>query len=226
MSRRLPSFAAAAFLALTAAPALAANTSLPPPDSSVPATAQAAEYRIGPQDQLEINVFGIEELKRLVQVDNNGKIILPLVGAVQAGGRTVPELSGDLTSALKARYMKDPQVIVSVREAQSQKVTVDGAVAQPGIYPVAGTTTLMQAISMAHGPDAKLANMKRVAIFRTIGGKRQQAFYDLTAIRAGRAEDPQVYGADIVVVDTSGTKSFIQNFGGGGGLLSMLLRPW
>jgi polysaccharide export outer membrane protein len=105
-------------------------------------------------------------------------------------------------------------------------VTVDGAVLQPGVYPLTGPTTLLQAVSLARGPDPKLANVKKVAIFRQIGGKRQSAFYDLTQIRQGKAEDPVVYGSDIVVVDTSGAKSFFSNFQGGFGLLGMLLRPF
>ena len=226
MSRRLPSLAAAAFITLAGAPSLALAANLPPPDAGGILRPDSAAYRIGAQDQLEINVFGIEELKRTVQVDSSGKILLPLVGTIQAGGRTVPELSTDIATALKAKYMKDPQVIVSIKEAQSQKVTIDGAVLQPGMYPLAGPTTLMQAISLAHGPDPKLANIKKVAIFRTVNGSRRQAFYDLTQIRSGQAEDPLVYGSDIVVVDTSGAKSFLQNFQGGFGLLGMLLRPW
>ena len=226
MRRRLPSLAAAAFIACAgaSAPALAAN--LPPPDAGALLRPDAADYRIGAQDELEINVFGIEELKRTVAVDSGGKILLPLIGAVQAGGRTPAELSNDIAGLLKKSYMKDPQVIVTVKEAQSQKVTVDGAVQQPGQYPLAGPTTLMQAISLARGPDPKLANVKRVAIFRTIRGKRQSAVYNLAAIRSGKAEDPLVYGNDIVVVDTSGAKNFMQNFQGGFGLLGMLLAPW
>jgi polysaccharide export outer membrane protein len=227
MRRRLPSLAAAAFLTLAgaSAPALAAS-SLPPPDSAALLNPGAADYRIGSQDKIEVNVFGIDELKREVQVDSGGKIILPLIGQVQAGGRTPAELSTDIARLLKKSYMKDPQVIVTVKEAQSQKVTVDGAVLQPGQYPLAGPTTLMQAVSLARGPDPKLANIKRVAIFRTVGGQRHSAFFDLAAIRSGRAEDPAVYGNDIVVVDTSGAKNFMQNFQGGFGLLGMLVRPW
>jgi polysaccharide biosynthesis/export protein len=226
MSRRLPSLAAAAFIAIAGAPSLAIAGSLPPPDSAALLSPASGEYRIGAQDKIEVNVFGIEELKREVQVDSGGKILLPLVGSITAGGRTVAELSSDIATALKAKYMKDPQVIVTIKEAQSQKVTVDGAVLQPGVYPLTGPTTLLQAVSLARGPDSKLANVKKVAIFRTVGGKRHSAFFDLTAIRAGKAEDPPVYGNDIVVVDTSGAKSFFQNFQGGFGLLGMLLRPW
>jgi polysaccharide export outer membrane protein len=212
-------------LALSGAPALAAPAVLPPPDSVTQVRA-AGDYRIGPQDVLDINVSQVEELSKPVTVDTSGKVLLPLVGQMQAAGRTPAEFSQQLAAALKKHYMKDPQVVVAVKESQSEKVTIDGAVAQPGVYALAGPTTLMQAVSLAKGADPKLANLHKVAIFRTINGERRSAFYDLAQIRSGRAFDPPVYGSDIVVVDTSGTKNFFQNFQGGFGLLGMLIRPW
>ena len=225
MRRALSTLSAAALLALSAAPTLARTVDLPPPDVVTHQQA-AGDYRIGPQDILDINVSQVEELSKPVTVDTSGKILLPLVGQMQASGRTPAELSGDIAAALKKHYMKDPQVVVSVKESQGQKVTIDGAVTQPGVYALAGPTTLMQAVSLAKGADMHFANLHRVAIFRTINGERRSAFYDLAQIRSGHAEDPPVYGSDIVVVDTSGTKNFFQNFQGGFGLLGMLIRPW
>jgi polysaccharide export outer membrane protein len=229
MRRRLPSLTAAALLALGSAPALAGTINLPPPDS-LRHSAAGSEYRIEPMDTLDINVSQVAELSKPVQVDTSGKVLLPLIGQIQAAGRTPSELSDDIATALKQKYMKDPQVVVGVKEAQGEKITVDGAVGAPGMYPLAGPTTLMQAVSMAKGADPHFANVHRVAIFRMVNGQRQSAFYDLAQIRSGQAEDPQVYGSDIVVVDTSGSKSFFNNysgaFGSGLGLLGMLIRPW
>ena len=225
MRRHMSTLSVAALLALSAAPAMARTADLPPPDAVAHQQA-AADYRIGPQDTLDIDVSQVAELSKPVTVNTSGKILLPLVGQMQAAGRTPAELSQDLATALKQHYMKDPQVVVSVKESQGQKITVDGAVGQPGVYALAGPTTLMQAVSLAKGADPKLANLHRVAIFRTINGERRSAFYDLAQIRSGRADDPPVYGSDIVVVDTSGTKNFFQNFQGGFGLLGMLIRPW
>lgn len=228
MRRLSSSLAAAALLVAAASPALAAKTptiNLPPPDSAGLLSPAAADYRIGAQDVLDVNVFGIEELKREVQVDSGGKVLLPLVGQMQAGGRTPGEFSRDLETALKAKYMKNPQVIVAVKNAQSQRVTIDGAVNKPGVYPLSGPTTLLQAISLGGGPDQKLANVKKVAVFRQVGGTRHAAFFDLNQIRLGKAEDPQIYGNDIVVVDTSSGSRFIQNFQGIFPLLG-LFRPF
>ena len=227
MHKRLPPLTAAAIIALCGAPALAAD--LPPPDAMTQARA-AGDYRIGPQDMLDIDVSQLPEMSKSFEVDTGGNLLLPLVGQVQAAGRTPAELSTDIANALKKKYMKDPQVVVSVKEAQGQKITVDGAVGQPGVYPLNGPTTLMQAVSLAKGADPHFANVHKVAIFRQVNGTRHSAFYDLQQIRTGRAEDPAVYGSDIVVVDTSGSKSFFNNysgaFGSGIGLLGMLIRPW
>ncbi len=220
MRRRLATLAMA--MVLTSSSAVALADILPPPDASVVRGASSPEYRIGANDTLDISVFQIDELKRSVIVDSGGYILLPLVGQVHARGRTPVELSGDIAEALKKTYMKDPQVIVSVKESQSQRVTIDGAVNQPGVYPLSGPTTLLQAVSLARGPDPKLANVKKVALFRTINGSRKHAMYDLTQIRRGKIEDPQIYGNDIVVVDTSSGKSFFQNFQGGFGILGIL----
>lgn len=226
MRRRTPLLAAVAFVALTGAPALAGTRPLPPPDAVAKMAPGASEYRIGAQDVLDINVSQLPDLTKTVQVDPSGQILLPLVGQITAMGRTPAQLSDDIAAALQQKYMKDPIVVVSVKEAQGEKVTVDGAVGQPGVYPIAGATTLLQAVALARGPDSRLANPRRVAIFRTVGGQRRSAIYDLTQIRSGKAEDPAIYGNDIIVVDTSGAKSFLQNFSGGFGLLGYLLRPW
>ncbi len=227
MRRLTSSLLAAALIALPAPSALAAAKSarLPPPDSTALLSPAAADYRIGAQDVLDVNVFGIEELKREVTVDSGGAVVLPLVGQMKAGGRTPGEFSKDLETALKAKYMKDPQVIVTVKNAQSQRVTIDGAVNSPGVYPLPGPTTLLQAISLAKGPDQKLANVKKVAVFRQVQGTRHAAFFDLNQIRSGRSEDPQIYGNDIIVVDTSSGSRFIQNFQGIFPILG-LFRPF
>lgn len=171
-----------------------------------------ADYRIGPQDVLDVNVFQVPDLSKSIQVDSGGKILLPLIGPLPAAGRSAFELSQDITTALRKTYLKNPQVVVSVKEASSQKVTVDGAVQQPGIYALQGPTTLMQAIALSRGIDPKLANLKKVAIIRTVNNKRTAGMFNLAAIREGRAPDPQVYGQDVIIVDTSGGKSFLRDF--------------
>ncbi len=206
-----------AFAALALAACASSNSSiptaeLPPPDpAQLAAIGSAADYHIGPMDTLDINVFQAPNLNRTVQVDATGMIAMPLIGSVKAAGRTTSDLQQEIASALNAKYLQSPQVSVAVKEFASQKVTVDGAVGQPGVYPIRGHATLLQAIAMAKGADIKSANEKQVIIFRTVNGEKMAARFDLTEIRAGRANDPDVYADDMIVVDRSGARSLLRN---------------
>lgn len=163
----------------------------------------AQEYRIGALDKLNVTVFQVADLTlRDVQVDAVGNLQLPLIGTVMAKGKTTGELTELIRGRLAESYLQNPQVTVVVSTAASQKVTVDGAVTQPGVYQMTGNTSLIQAVAMARGP-ARTAELSRVAVFRNIDGQRQVALFDLRAIRRGQAEDPQILGDDVIVVDSS-----------------------
>ena len=165
--------------------------------------ADASGYRIGPSDKLALTVFQVEDLSfEEIFVDASGKLQLPLLGSVQAAGLTPAELSTDLERRLGERYLRNPRVSVSVSEAASQKITVDGAVMKPGVYLMRGRTTLLQAVAMAEG-GTRIADMKRVAIFRSTDGGPMVAGFDLAEIRRGQAVDPAVMGDDVIIVDTS-----------------------
>jgi polysaccharide export outer membrane protein len=187
--------------------------SLPPPDS-INAQGEykaASEYRIGANDLLEINVFQVEDLGRTLRVNTQGKISLPLVGEIPAGGMTVSELEREIATRLAQKYMQNPQVSIFVKEFTSQRVTVEGAVRKPGIYALTGKTSLLQALAMSEGLDP-LANPQGIVIFRVIGGQKMVAVFDIAAIRGGRMEDPLIYGDDIVVVDQSGPRTALRRF--------------
>jgi len=193
------------------------SASLPPTrtvpqfSSQAPATNMVRpDYVIGPDDVIAIAVFQVPDLSSTVQVDSEGNVLLPLLGSVPAAGRTVSQLSKQVAAAYGERYVRDPKVTVSVKRSESQKITVGGAVVQPGIYPITSGTTRMQAIALAKGPDTKLAS-NRVAIFRTVGQNRTEAMFDLSDIRAGKVQDPQLQAHYIVVVDTSGVRKFLQD---------------
>ncbi|HKN60324.1 MAG TPA: polysaccharide biosynthesis/export family protein [Candidatus Acidoferrales bacterium] len=110
----------------------------------------SAEYRIGSQDLLEVNVFDAPELNRSLRVSANGEISLPLVGAIQASGLTAREVENSLESRLRT-YMNDPHVGVLVTGVESHPVSVLGAVNQPGVFQVRGPKTLLEMLSMAQG---------------------------------------------------------------------------
>ena len=187
---------------------------LPAPDSTSAngAYSGASDYRIGAQDLLNISVFGVEELNKDVRVNSNGQVSLPLVGTVMAGGRTIPELESDLAKKYAAGYLQNPQVTVFVKEFTSQRITLEGAVAKPGIYPLTGRTTLLQAIALGGGVDDRTADLGGIVLMRQVGGKRQAAVFDLRQVRRGVTEDPQVYGDDIIVVEQSGSKTALRRF--------------
>jgi polysaccharide biosynthesis/export protein len=178
--------------------------------TSASGSTASSEYRIGATDLLRINVFRVPDLSfEEIRVDASGVIQMPLIGTVQAEGLTPDELSASLAARLGAQYLRNPQITVTVLEAASQKITVDGAVTQPGVYEMQGRTTLLQAVAMARGPLSE-ADLRSVVIFRTIDSQRQFAVFDLAAIRAGEAQDPVVMGDDVIVVDASRLSAALQ----------------
>ncbi|HEY8011504.1 MAG TPA: polysaccharide biosynthesis/export family protein [Rudaea sp.] len=185
-----------------------AGVPLPPPDTTNASGAYQgqSDYRIGAQDLLDVTVFGVPDLSRTVRVNSNGQISLPLIGGVQAGGHTIPELEQALADLLAKSYLQNPQVSVFVKEFTSQRITLEGSLKNPGIYPITGKTTLLQAVAIAGGLDP-LADLKGVVVFRQIEGKKMAALFDLRQIQAGRSLDPQVFGDDVIVVEQSGSKS-------------------
>ena len=187
--------------------------SLPAPDTTAASGAYegASDYRVGAQDLLEISVFGVEALdKQQARVNSNGQISLPLVGTVMAGGKTIPELEQELAARYRDGYLQNPQVTVFVREYTSQRITVEGAVKKPGIYPITGKTTLLQVIALAEGVNDQIADLGGIVVMRQVEGKRMAAVYDLRQVRKGTVEDPQLYGDDIVVVEQSGSKTMFR----------------
>ena len=195
-------------------PAMIAK-SLPVPDTTAASGAfeGVSDYRIGAQDLLEVSVFGVQELdKQQTRVNSNGQISLPLLGSVMAGGKTIPELEKDLASKYKQGFLQNPQVTVFVKEYTSQRITVEGAVKKPGIFPITGRTTLLQAIALAEGVDDKIADLGGIVLMRQVDGKRMAAVYDLRQVRKGNVEDPMLYGNDIIVVEQSGSKSALRRF--------------
>jgi polysaccharide export outer membrane protein len=176
------------------------SSQLSVPDTTLPV--QSGDVRVGPMDLLEISVFGAPDLDNSYQVDFEGKLKLPLIGTVPATGYTAAQLALELEKRLAENYLQDPDVTVRIMETRKRYITVDGSVAKPGMYPVEGQLTLLQAIALSGGPTDG-ANPRRVVVFRQIDGKRNAAGFDLREIRKGNAPDPLVYANDIVVMDGS-----------------------
>jgi len=182
------------------------------------------DYRIGPLDTLKVNVFQVDDLSGEFEVDLTGHIAMPLLGNVKAVDLTTAQLDEKLTRELGAKYLQSPDVSVGVKSSTRRNVTVDGSVRQPGMYPVNGPMTLIQAVAMARGTD-DTANPRRVAIFRQIDGKRMAAAFDLVSIRRGEVADPKIYAGDIIVVDGNSVKAAYRQIVQGFPILS-IFRPF
>lgn len=174
---------------------------LPSPDRS-DLTAPDRLALIGPLDSISVDVFGVPELSREMQVDAGGRIAMPLVGTLDAGGKTAGELAKDIKRALSGRYVRDPNVSVNINSSVSQVVTVDGQVVEPGLYPVTNQMTLLRAIASAKGLS-EFARQDDVVVLRTVKGRKMAGLYNISAIRRGNYEDPSIYANDVVVVGDS-----------------------
>lgn len=166
-------------------------------------------YKVGPEDVLDISVFKVPELSKSVQVADGGTINLPLVGEIAAAGKTAREIELDLTKKLGDKYLKSPQVTVFVKEYNSQRVTVEGAVKKPGVYPLRGKNSLLQMLASAGGLEETAEN-GNIVVVRQVNGKRYAGRFDVDAIRKGAADDPQVQQGDVVIVNTSDAKAALQ----------------
>ncbi|WP_417231464.1 polysaccharide biosynthesis/export family protein [Brevundimonas sp.] len=170
------------------------------------APVEIVSNQIGVLDRLDVIVFQVPDLTFIgdngVRVDESGRIEMPLIGSLQAAGRTPAELGSEIRTQLASRYLQNPQVTVRVTEAGSQKITVDGAVTQPGVFETKGQISLMQAVAMAKGAT-RVADLESVAVFRNVDGQPMVAVFDMAAIRRGHAPDPVLQGDDVVIVDTS-----------------------
>ncbi len=199
---------------LAGAPALAGGTAPPQEATDEPLriearavvptvrTAPVAEdYRIGRQDLLEIRVFGVEELNQQVRVADDGSITLPLIGRLRVGGLSKAELERSIAERLGDRYVRNPQVTVFVREYESKKVAVAGAVKKPDTYEMLGQRTLLEMLSRAGGLDKDFGDW--IYVFRRNGdGTTRRLDVDLERlVFAGDASlDVALEPGDIVYV--------------------------
>ena len=168
------------------------------------ATPEDGAYQIGPMDVLDISVFKVPELSQTVSVSDTGTVNLPLVGEVPAGGMTTQELERSLASGLGAKYLQNPQVTVTVKEYNSQRVTISGEIKSPGVYPIKGKTSLLQIVAMAGGFQEN--SNSTVLVLRQSGGKRSATKFDVSQIEKGRREDPILQPGDTLVAGTSAIK--------------------
>ena len=170
-----------------------------------------ADYKIAPNDLLEVEIFGVSELKRTVRVNATGQIALPLIGQLQVAGLTPSDAEALIAIKYGGKYLHDPQVSIFIKEFTTLRITVDGAVAKPGIFPLTGQITLLRALALAGG-GAPMADLESVMLFR-IGsdGQPKAEKYDAMKIRKGEDKDPLLQGDDVIVVNRDSKRTALRD---------------
>lgn len=189
-----------ALLAVCMAPAVCtmpvyaqSNTAAPQGNTPAPQTQPVKSatddptYVIGPEDMINVAVWKEPDFSSTVPVRPDGKISLPLLGDIEAAGRTPSELAQDLTGKLK-KYIDDPHVTVVVTAINSKRVYILGEVNHPGAMNMTPKMTVLQAISAAGGVTP-YANTKKISILRTEEGKQTKFMFNYKEVVNGN--DPQ-----------------------------------
>lgn len=175
-----------------------------------PGLSQAIPIRA--KDRISVRVLREPDLSLAdVRIDEDGSFDMPYAGRIVAEGRQADDIAEEIRRKLGQSYLVDPRVSVNVIEYSSNLVTVEGAVAQPGIYPFQHDTTLLGAIALARGP-VRVAKLNEVAIFRQERGERSVAVFDLRKVRSGQMVDPVLKPGDRVLIGFSGLAQAWQDF--------------
>ncbi|MEJ7925214.1 polysaccharide biosynthesis/export family protein [Sphingobium sp. AN641] len=186
----------------------AAYALVPPPPE------RGADHRIGAYDVLRITVYREPDLSlEDAAVDAAGQVRLPLVGDIPVAGLSAHEAADVIAGRLGQRYLVSPQVTIFVKKAVARRVTLDGEVSRPGLYPVEGRIGLLDAVAMAGGPT-RIAQLGGIVVVRIVEGERRAAMFDLGAIRAGRADDPEILPGDTIIVGLSRAKAVLRDLTG------------
>lgn len=174
-------------------------------------TAFVKDYRVGPNDLIDIEVYDLDNSKRTFRVNSAGTITLPLIGPVIVGGLTAQEVEARIADRYREKYLQNPQVSIFIKEFATERLTVEGAVARPGMFPLTGQMTLLRALALAGG-FGPIAKSSEVMLFRVNEQKvREVAVYDVEKIRAGKDEDPVIKGDDLIVVQRDTTRVLLKD---------------
>ena len=180
----------------------------PPPQSSDvaakasnPAAAVTdADYKIGPQDVVRIDVWKEPEITRTIPVRPDGKISLPLLNDVQAAGLTAIQLGNSIHDGL-TKYLNSPQVTVTVTEINSRRVYITGEVNRPGTIPLLPDMTVLQALSSGGG-FTQFAKLKGIYVLRNEGGKQVKLPFNYREVVKGKNQEQNILllPGDVIVV--------------------------
>jgi polysaccharide biosynthesis/export protein len=168
--------------------------------TSVAAAVHAPDYIIGPFDVLEVVFWRDKDLSAEVIVRPDGKISLPLLNEIEAGGLTPEQLRGRILERAR-RYIEAPTAAVIVKEINSRRVFIMGEVVKPGTYPLAGPTTLLQLIATAGGMR-EFADTEHIVVMRTVAGRPERLRFNYKAILKGKdlTQNVELTAGDTVIV--------------------------
>ena len=164
------------------------------------AVAPDADYRIGPQDVVRIDVWKEPDISRTIPVRPDGKISVPLLNDVQASGLTAMQLAGSLREGL-SKYLTNPQVTVTVTEINSRRVYLTGEVNRPGAIPLLPNMTVLQALSSGGG-FTQFAKLKNIYVMRTENGKQVKYPFNYKEVVKGNHPEQNILlqPGDVIVI--------------------------
>jgi protein involved in polysaccharide export with SLBB domain len=160
----------------------------------------APEDRIGVDDTFDVRVYGEPDLSGTFRVATDGTIDYPLAGRIQIAGLRTGQVQQVLVTKLKDRYLKEPQVVVTIKDRNSQKISVLGQVSKPGQVGYYPNMTIVDAIASAGGFTG-IAAKNSVNLRREVGGKVETHIYPVADISEGRFPNVVVLPGDVLVVD-------------------------
>ena len=170
-----------------------------------------ADYRLGPNDLMDVEVFGVPDLKRTVRVNSSGQVSLALVGNVLLAGLSAQQAETVIADKYAEKFLQNPQISVFIKEFTTQRITIEGAVARPGIYPVTGQVTLLRALALAGG-GAAYSDLSDIMVFRVAqNGAKTTQTHDLDKIRAGELPDPFILAEDVIVVKRNPVRAALRD---------------
>jgi polysaccharide biosynthesis/export protein len=187
----------------------AAYELVPPPPATPPAPV-LRQLQAG--DVIAVQVYREPDLGvDKAVLDELGNVQMPLIGQIEAAGRTPTELARQIEQRLGQRYLRNPRVTVAVTSAIPRSVTVEGQVGSPGVFQLGRNDTLLTSLAQAGSPN-QLAKLNEVMVFRTVNGQRMGAVFDVGQIRVGGAPDPQIVDGDVIVVGYSSVRGALRDF--------------
>jgi protein involved in polysaccharide export with SLBB domain len=170
------------------------------PATPLPTAVPAEDTSLGPGDVFEVRVFGEKELTGKYQVGPDGSIRFPFLGTLAVGGKEADEVAKEISTKLKeGNFLLDPHVSVFVEQTNSKRISVLGAVAKPGTFPIIPGMTVVQAVSNAGG-FTPLASKDDTVVTRRVKGKLERYRIAVTQVTRGDAEDFPLRSGDIVFV--------------------------